>query len=216
MKKINLGLMKGNLFVQYIGYERIIVSNTYIMLNADRTKTTFDRNDAHGYVKDMNKIMMDLDVKRNFIINVSDFLKENKGYLETITDCETCKGSGYIKDCTCGHDVVNDLALEAFYDIGIEYCEICDNSGWAPALEDDENAKQCTCCGTTGKVIKDFDTIFKVGESYINKENLKTLIDCLGTDITLSSDGNPLSPICIQFDGGYGYMGSINPMDVVA
>ena len=38
MKNINLGLMKGNLFVQYIGYERIIVSNTYIMLNADRKK----------------------------------------------------------------------------------------------------------------------------------------------------------------------------------
>ena len=213
MGKINLSLMKGNLYAQYIGYERIIVSNTYIMLNVDRKKASFERSDVSKPFNDINKIMIDLDVKRNFILNISEFLKENKTYLENLEDCPSCKSTGFVKECTCGHDIINDLALEAFYDLGIEYCETCDDTGETSALDNEEGAKECTRCGTTGKVLKDFDTILKIGESYINKDNLKILVDCLGSNIILSVDGNPFSPICIQFEGGYGYMGSIKPTE---
>lgn len=211
MKSINLNYMTGKIYVQNLEETgRIIVSNTFMMLNADKKKTIFSRKDAEVASKDMNKLMQDLDIKRNFIVKISDIFKNNTHYLSKMQNCEICKGLGYVKDCLCGHDIINDLALDAFYGVGLEHCNTCDDTGWAPALPDEENSEECTCCGTTGRTLEDGKEIFKIGESYINKENIKILVNCLGEDVTLSADGKPLTPICIQFDGGYGYVGSIS------
>lgn len=192
-----------NLYYQDLG-NRIVFSNTYMIISAEKEIAKFERE------FEKNEKLQDYILKFHSERNIKLNLQEEYEKLNII-DCYCCKGTGYEKDCDCGHDLMGDMVLD-FYDLEIEGCEKCENTGTVSAQKDEEGSYICVNCGGTGKVVRGEnrrnEKFVKLGESYLKKSSLKNVVDVCGMDIEIFVSGKELDNFIIVGNGFFGYLAS--------
>lgn len=192
-----------NLYYQDLG-DRVVFSNTYMIISAEKEIAKFERE------FEKSEKLQDYILKFNSERNIKLNLQEEFEKLD-IVDCYCCKGTGYEKDCDCGHDLMGDMVLD-FYDLEIESCKKCENTGTVSAQKDEEGSYICVHCGGVGKVVEDKgwkkNELIKVGESYLNKSSLKNVVDVCGKDIEIFVSGKELDNFIIVGNGFFGYLAS--------
>ncbi|MGL5716557.1 MAG: hypothetical protein ACRCX2_26320 [Paraclostridium sp.] len=192
-----------NLYYQDLG-DRIVFSNTYMIISAEKEIAKFERE------FEKNEKLQDYILKFNSERNIKLNLQEEFEKLDII-ECSCCKGTGYEKDCNCGHDLMGDMVLD-FYDLEIEGCEKCENTGTVSASKEEEGSYVCVHCGGTGKVVRGEnrgnEKFIKLGESYLKKSSFKNVIDVCGKDIDIFVSGKELDNFIIIGNGFFGYLAS--------
>lgn len=192
-----------NLSYQDLG-DRIIITNTYMIISAK--KELVERNREFEKNEKLQEYILKFNSERNIKLDLQEELKKLD-----IVDCYCCNGTGYMKDCDCGHDLMGDMVL-GFYDLEIEGCDKCEDTGTVSAKKEDENSYVCVHCGGVGKVVKDEgwknEKLIKVGESYLKKSSLKNIIDVCEGEIEIYVSGKELGSFIIIGNGFFGYLAS--------